>query len=74
MREIGDAMRDLISTHLVEIAEADKMPMVGGFVLIAEYFDEQGDKRTIQLRNGLTPWTELGMLELAQMTTRKKLV
>ena len=66
-----DKVKETIATHLYETGSAAVRPIVGGFVILAEYSDESGDPSVVAIRNGeLAIWTEIGLLESRLITLK----
>lgn len=56
-------LRTTIAEHLLEIGATEIRPLIGGFVLLAEYTDETGYPHVVTIRSSdLASWTEVGIL------------
>ena len=62
----------LLADHLYSQRTSTIRPIVGGFILLAEYTAETGEPSIVAVLDGTLPiWTEIGLLE-TQLASAKQ--
>jgi hypothetical protein len=62
----------ILADHLHTEGRSGIRPIIGGFILLAEYTDETGAQSIVAVLDGTLPvWTEIGLLE-TQLTSAKQ--